>query len=239
MPPKIRNNIKRETIVKQWETDLKNERFNTTYEESLTNCWACGSNFGGELERCHIIPTILGGEMKAENMILMCQFCNKQNPETIYEDDFWRWVESRKGTGFIMINDNPMKYDKEHELMFGHNFSESMKFCLEKENKHKGILHAEKVQKSFNDQFYTFLKNNTDKYYLRYPATMAIALNHFFHIWVEQNFTENSEFISREQGPEYDSNGKIVLPPIESLKFPKSLLKTIEPFLIKNRDMEI
>ncbi len=186
MRQRVRNNIRRESIVEYWRDEIENNesqvRIKPSWDDALTNCWACGNNFGGNLEKCHIIPHILGGEMDESNMFLMCQYCNKLNPETVFVEDFFKWVDGRQREGMVITTANPMGYDKEHHMMYGYIFSEMMEICL-KQEEHKGIFHLQMMNNCFLRESIEYLNNNRDKYFTRYPATMAVALHNFFPIW--------------------------------------------------------
>ena len=63
------------------------------------SCWACGKwesiqdpnadmgtifaswNGATFLERCHIVPRMLGGSNDCSNLVLLCKHCHKQNPD--------------------------------------------------------------------------------------------------------------------------------------------------------------
>ncbi len=185
-----RNSVKRESIVQYWRNEIE-KKVNINWDKALTNCWACGNNFGGSLEKCHIIPDILGGEMKVDNMVLMCQFCNKQNPETVYYEDFWLWLNSRIEKGFISIHDHPLAMEKEYTLMYGINPREMMSTYFE--NMKKPIEEIKFLQEDFQEEFIDYLENNEDKFYIRYPATAAVAFDKFIRIWVNNDDTNMEE----------------------------------------------
>lgn len=83
------------------------------YEPS---CWACGrwthnekegemiekGDFKGlwnhpiyNLERCHIIPSAIGGSDNVDNLFLMCHWCHKSSPDTSNPEYFFDWVMKR------------------------------------------------------------------------------------------------------------------------------------------------
>ena len=75
-------------------------------------CWACGYmvvveedhlstkdiwlRTSGVLERCHIIPKMLGGSNEADNLFLMCKKCHIDSPDTSDKDYFFNWVIYRR-----------------------------------------------------------------------------------------------------------------------------------------------
>ncbi len=78
---KAHNNLKPEEIVEYWKN--KDRKIIPKWENALEECWACGRTSNAKLEKCHIIPECLGGEMLSSNMVLLCSLCHYQNPETI------------------------------------------------------------------------------------------------------------------------------------------------------------
>lgn len=194
---------KREKIAQYWRDQIENKgakvKINTSWENALTHCWACGNNFGGSLERCHIIPDALGGTNKVSNLFLMCYFCNKLNPETTYIEDFWLWVNSRDKDNMYISSQDPLGLNREFKLMYGFLFSEIFETMFKVK---EGIKHMKRLQKRFSEAFYLFLYYNQDKFILRYKSTMAVALHKFIPIWMENNFDETP-----------------TLPPVSSLPF--------------------
>jgi hypothetical protein len=49
-----------------------------------------------KLDRAHIIPSALGGELIPENMFCLCPECHRESPDTIYKQEFFRWVYNRR-----------------------------------------------------------------------------------------------------------------------------------------------
>lgn len=58
-------------------------------------CYACGIEEEGGLERAHIVPHSLGGSCEADNLFLLCSYCHKENPDTIYRDMFFHYIKNR------------------------------------------------------------------------------------------------------------------------------------------------
>ena len=54
------------------------------------------------LERAHIIPRALGGCCCPGNLMLLCKFCHKDNPDTANKESFLQWVKNRKGLAPII-----------------------------------------------------------------------------------------------------------------------------------------
>jgi len=47
------------------------------------------------LERAHIIPHSKGGESIPSNLVLLCKDCHRDNPDSLNETFFWKWICSR------------------------------------------------------------------------------------------------------------------------------------------------
>lgn len=73
----------------------ESEKYEETLADDCDNLW----NFPQvkhALNRCHIVPHALGGTDKPENLFLMCERCHKDSPDTIYKDQFFKWVFKRR-----------------------------------------------------------------------------------------------------------------------------------------------
>lgn len=69
---------------------------NPKYDELLNNgkiedIWEL-KEVRSHLQRCHIVPDMLGGEDKPENLFLMCARCHSESPDTIYPEFFFKYV---------------------------------------------------------------------------------------------------------------------------------------------------
>lgn len=51
------------------------------------------------LERAHVIPRALGGPDTPENIVLLCERCHKESPDTADASRFWRWVIDHPASG--------------------------------------------------------------------------------------------------------------------------------------------
>lgn len=50
-------------------------------------------------EKAHILPKALGGKVRADNMFILCRDCHKESPDTIYKEEFFRWVYRKRHEG--------------------------------------------------------------------------------------------------------------------------------------------
>lgn len=48
------------------------------------------------LERCHIVADSLGGLQQPSNIFLMCSSCHRESPDTVYPQQFFKWVYRRR-----------------------------------------------------------------------------------------------------------------------------------------------
>ena len=55
------------------------------------------------LQRCHIIPDSLGGSSSVNNLFLMCNTCHADSPDTVYSEQFFRFIVKRKGEGPLFV----------------------------------------------------------------------------------------------------------------------------------------
>lgn len=166
------NNLKRENIVKYWKNNIGDRKINTTWDNALNCCWACGIN-AGSLQRAHIIPESLGGPMTESNMVLLCTHCHGQNPETIHAEYFWLWIKGR-----IKLKEEYNKRlflpstEHEHILMFGErtlNNGEELEaeIYFGEENMHQASYH--------------FFRKKKDEYIQRYTSSITV-MAHLFHL---------------------------------------------------------
>lgn len=162
-----RINISRQKIVNYWKGKID---INTTWENALSNCWACGSNRYGTLERSHIIPDCLNGSVDVYNLILLCKFCNAQNPETIYKEDYFLWLKSRvnKEKNYILDVNNPFTIAVEYENMYGKTMNSGTalnKYYFTEEGSY--------------ELFGKYLEKYQHLCLLRYPSSRAILYHKF------------------------------------------------------------
>lgn len=63
-------------------------------ESNLRKLWN-SKETRSKLNRCHIVPGMLGGEDAPSNLFLMCEECHALSPDTIYPSVFFKWVVER------------------------------------------------------------------------------------------------------------------------------------------------
>lgn len=82
------------TIVNYWTQRIDECDLNVDWSEAHEQCWSCADKC--ELQHCHIIPHALGGKYEPANIVLLCNQCHKENPNTTNPDLYWNWLKSRK-----------------------------------------------------------------------------------------------------------------------------------------------
>lgn len=66
--------------------------------EQVTSKKALKKRWKG-LERAHVLARSLGGADAVENIILLCERCHKESPDTADPQRFWRWVIDHPASG--------------------------------------------------------------------------------------------------------------------------------------------
>ena len=109
----------REAIAGYWNTQrplgMKWEKF------PADKCWRCFVSFSqrGESEsgnRCHIVPSMLGGSDSKENLILLCNRCHREAPDVPDPEFIWYWIEHTRFEDSARIAANIFHV---YELIFG------------------------------------------------------------------------------------------------------------------------
>ncbi|MBQ9013590.1 MAG: HNH endonuclease [Bacilli bacterium] len=61
-------------------------------EEDLPTCFVCGKET--KLEKCHLIPKVLGGTDEVDNLVLLCRKHHQKAPNTSFTKDIMlNWIE--------------------------------------------------------------------------------------------------------------------------------------------------
>lgn len=63
-------------IIDYWIKHQDEGELGVDWAEAHERCWRCG--YKSRLERCHIIPSSLGGTDNPCNLILLCHRCHKE-----------------------------------------------------------------------------------------------------------------------------------------------------------------
>lgn len=87
-------NLPNKEIVNYWAQRIDECELNVDQSDAHDHCWGCGDNC--KLQHCHIIPHALGGPYEPSNIVLLCNQCHKENPNTTNPDLYWTWLKSRR-----------------------------------------------------------------------------------------------------------------------------------------------
>ena len=61
-------------------------------------CWRCGCE--RTTQRCHIVPSSLGGRDEPDNIVALCAMCHDEAPNVSDPRAMWEWIRETKNTGF-------------------------------------------------------------------------------------------------------------------------------------------
>lgn len=77
-------------------------------------CFACGwspldrvrptrkkINIWKGLQRAHVVARSLGGPNTVDNLVLLCDSCHRESPDTARPEVFWRWVNGHPRNGAL------------------------------------------------------------------------------------------------------------------------------------------
>lgn len=156
-----RNNIKtqKNEIVEYWFSRIYEYGLSVDADEADKRCWRCGCK--RTLDRCHIVPSSLGGSDEASNLVLLCKRCHLDNPNVADLEVMWDWIRAY-GTTF---------YDtfwviqgiKEYEFIY--------RKTLDEEFEIRGINYDEKFEKLMKEE----IKNTSYHYGDPYLNKATIA----------------------------------------------------------------
>jgi HNH endonuclease len=87
-------------------------------------CFACGWSYRWQfrssraekslwkgLQRAHVVARSLNGSDTVENLVLLCDPCHKESPDTASPEIFWKWVTNHPQNGLIEYLDFPWSDD--------------------------------------------------------------------------------------------------------------------------------
>ena len=85
-----------EDIVDYWSSRIYEGDMGCDWDEALNRCWRCGTHHNTKsLNRCHIIPALLGGKDTPSNLILLCGPCHAESPSVASDDiSIWHWIKN-------------------------------------------------------------------------------------------------------------------------------------------------
>lgn len=108
-------NVTHREIVEYWAARESDAGLGVNWSEAETRCWRCG--YEGRLERCHIVPSALGGADEPHNLVLLCKRCHREAPNVA--DPRYMWIWLRKTCVPFYDTFWTWRALKEYEQMFG------------------------------------------------------------------------------------------------------------------------
>jgi hypothetical protein len=166
--------VTKQQIANYWKDNI--DKFDIdikpSWNKATTHCWICG--YETSLERCHIIPDVLGGQPVVSNLILLCKACHSSNPETVFEDDYWNWFDSRVRDISSGMNLGGLdKYMREYNNIYEDDLNYHIKI-------YESICKVNDIE--FTQKFLNYCNQNKDKlFFIRTPATTVIAIRKFLY----------------------------------------------------------
>jgi hypothetical protein len=93
MVENVRKRFDPKAIVNYWISRVGQDDLNINlYHNAHERCWRCATKC--KPEQAHIIPHALGGPSDPSNLVLLCNQCHKENPNTSNADLFWQWMKA-------------------------------------------------------------------------------------------------------------------------------------------------
>lgn len=113
----------KQQIAKYWKENntIHETNLNFNWVDAEKCCWNCG-NETKHLNRCHIIPHMLGGMDKPNNYVLLCGSCDNIAPNIGNSKAMWDWIISNKQPIKIKNTYQIQKAFDEFKLKHGYSF---------------------------------------------------------------------------------------------------------------------
>ena len=76
--------------------------------EDPNSCWKCGlqyRNREGTIDRCHIVPVMLGGKHTVDNLVILCRRCHVRAPDVMDPSFMWEFIEKGDEDGWQFFYD--------------------------------------------------------------------------------------------------------------------------------------
>ena len=68
------------------------EKYDMLLRQGKTrDIWDCQS-VRSSLDKAHIIPKALGGELTPQNLFCLCHRCHRDSPDTRFPQEFFKWI---------------------------------------------------------------------------------------------------------------------------------------------------
>lgn len=79
-------------IVDYWAGAEEESGLAVDWIEAHERCWRCG--YKTKLEKCHIVPSSLGGSAARGNLVLLCGRCHREAPNHQNSQYMWIWLRA-------------------------------------------------------------------------------------------------------------------------------------------------
>jgi len=106
----------KQQIVDYWETRKYEGDMGTDWDTATKACWCCG-RFTKNLEKCHIVATMLDGGDEVSNLVLLCKSCHRESPDFDNPDYMWDWIKANSAPFYEYFYSK--KVLGEYKKMFG------------------------------------------------------------------------------------------------------------------------
>ena len=96
-----------DAMVSYWSARIDESDLGCSWADAHSSCWRCGvpgsskgRSYGRTppLERCHIVPRMLGGSGDASNLVLLCRTCHNEAPDVDDTEFMWQWIRATSST---------------------------------------------------------------------------------------------------------------------------------------------
>ena len=79
-------------IVAYWASHVEETRLAVDWADAEDRCWRCA--YKSKLQQCHIIPDSRSGAFEPKNLVLLCDRCHKDAPNSTDPRFMWAWIRS-------------------------------------------------------------------------------------------------------------------------------------------------
>ena len=143
------NKTQQHEIVDYWFSRVDECELSVDASEAHERCWRCGCK--RSLERCHIVPSSLGGSDEPANLVLLCKRCHLENPNVSDPEIMWDWIRAYKTSLYdtFWIIQGMKEYEiiykkslneefEENNISYNSNFEKSIKEEIRNASYHFG-----------------------------------------------------------------------------------------------------
>ena len=86
------NPITNAEIVAYWSSHVYEMGLAVDWAEADHRCWRCA--YQSKLQQCHIVPASRSGVLTPSNLVLLCDRCHKDAPNSTDPRFMWMWIRS-------------------------------------------------------------------------------------------------------------------------------------------------